>query len=160
MELTYLQDVDWIPADIAAAAILDLRKCTGPTHTVHLAHPRPVSWRSIATFVSGQFSVPLVPYSEWLAKLEEYNARYELGVVASAPPDNMPHDLHALRLMSFYRSVAGRVGSGPIALGMVNLEIKEALKASPTLAAPELKRLTMQDAQMWLAYWRRMGLFS
>ena len=156
-----LQDVDWIPADIAAAAILDFRASHVPTtRTAHLAHPRPVSWRSIATFVSGQFSVPLVPYSEWLAKLEGYRSKHELHVADSNPQDNMPHGLHALHLMSFYRDVAGRARSGPIALGMVNLEISEALKASPTLASPELRRLKMQDAQTWLAYWRRMGIFS
>ncbi|KZT73185.1 acetyl-CoA synthetase-like protein [Daedalea quercina L-15889] len=151
--------IDWIPADLAAAAVVDFRKYTSPTHTVHLVHPRPVSWRSLATYIAGEFSVPLVPYSAWLAKLEEYSSE-DTSKLAVAPLRNdAPHGLHASRLLSFFRSLASRVGSGPNALGMVNLDLKQALIASPALADPEIRRLRMQDAQRWLAYWQKTGVF-
>ncbi|PCH42369.1 acetyl-CoA synthetase-like protein [Wolfiporia cocos MD-104 SS10] len=78
--------VPWIPLDIAAAALVDFRKASNPTHTVHLAHPRPVSWDLLAEAVAAEFSVPLVPYAEWLSRLEKASPRSN----HSHSPDNAP----------------------------------------------------------------------
>lgn len=154
------QDVDWIPADLAAGAILDFCKYPGPAHIVHLTHPRPVSWRSVAASIAEEFSVPLVPYSEWFAKLEEHCTQSGLRLAVAPLPDDVLRGQHALRLMPFYRNVAERVNSASHALGMVKLDLTEALKASPTLADPDLRQLRVQDAQRWIAYWRKTGMFS
>lgn len=115
----------------------------------------------IATFISGQFSVPIVPFPEWLAKLEEYSSQYGLRVASANTPDKAPNKLHALQIMYFYRAMAERVRRpGPMAIGMSHMDMAEALKASSTLADPELKQLQVQDVRMWLNYWRKMGMFS
>lgn len=100
-----------------------------------------------------------MPYPEWFAKLEDYNSQTGLRLAAVTLSDGTPRSLNALRLMPFYRSIVARVNSGPNALGMVNLDLKEALQASSTLGSPELKQLQIQDARRWLMYWRKMGTF-
>ena len=105
--------------------------------------------------------MPIVPFPEWLAKLEEYNAQYDLRVASADTPDKAPIKLHALQLMYFYRIMAERVRRpGPMAIGMSHMDMVEALKASSTLADSALKQLQVQDVRMWLKYWREMGMFS
>ena len=101
-----------------------------------------------------------MPYSEWLAKLEDYNSQTELRLAAVSPAEETPRSLHALRLMPFYRSIANRVGCGPNAFGMATLNLKEALKISSTIADTRLRQLRMQDVRRWLTYWRKIGMLS
>ena len=109
--------------------------------------------------VSQELSVQLVPYSEWFARLEASNT--QTGRSASTTLSNEgAHTLHALHLTSFYRNIANRVNSGPNALGMVKLDLKQALNASPSLADPKLRQLRVQDVRQWLTYWRKTGMFS
>ncbi|CCL99492.1 uncharacterized protein FIBRA_01510 [Fibroporia radiculosa] len=62
--------VAWIQLNIAAAALTELRYSSSMTHTVHLVHPCPASWGTLAAVVARVFDVPLVLYVEWLARLE------------------------------------------------------------------------------------------
>ena len=65
------QDVDWIPVELAAKALCDFRQPDGVGfRLVHLVHPRPVPWSSIAAVVAQELSAQLVPYDVWLSKLE------------------------------------------------------------------------------------------
>ncbi|PCH42381.1 hypothetical protein WOLCODRAFT_17681 [Wolfiporia cocos MD-104 SS10] len=143
--------VSWIPLDLAAAALVDFRRASNPAHTVHLVHPRPVSWHSIATQVVSEFSVPLVPYTYWLEQLEA-TAR------SSNHPDSDNADtletLHASRLLRLFRSFAKEVGtySERSAMGMPNIKATRAIQASNTLADPHLRQ-PRQNACYRLLIW-------
>ena len=39
-------------------------------------------------------------------------------------------------------------------------DVARATAASPTLADPQLRQLGAADVQAWVAYWRKVGLFS
>ena len=60
--------------DAVAGAVLDLVVSdeSAPS-VVNVVHPRPVPWSTVLKGVRGALRspIPLVPYHEWLAKLEE-----------------------------------------------------------------------------------------
>ena len=149
--------MDWIPLDLATAALTDFRKASSPTHLVHLVHPRPVAWHTLATAVGAALNVPLVPYAVWLDKLEQYAAQSLSG--AAAASSQAMQSLRALLLLPMYRGMGLQVGRGRRALGMADMDVARAVAASPTLADTELRQLSAADVQAWLAYWRKVGLF-
>lgn len=98
--------------------------------------------------IAKSLGVPVVPYAEWLAKLEK-------TLAAEAARENP-----ALRLIGFYRA-AGR-GDNPDreAFSNARLEKKQAVKASETLGDPSLPVLGKADTDRWLGYWRRIGVLK
>jgi thioester reductase-like protein len=66
-------DLDWqldgVPVDWAARAIVHLSAATGPVF--HLAHPRPRHWRECVLWMRlAGYPLRLVPYHAWLRQLE------------------------------------------------------------------------------------------
>ena len=125
---------------------------------MHLVHPRPVAWHTLATAVSAALNVPLVPYAVWLGKLEQYAAQSLSGAAAASAP--AVQSLRALHLLPMYRGMGEKAGRGRRALGMADMDVARATAASPTLADPELRQLGAPDVQAWIAYWRKVGLFA
>ena len=146
-----------------AAALIDFRKASESTRIVHLIHPRPVSWSSLARVVSTVQSVPLVPYEEWFAKLEK--AAESVSQSGSAKETegeiDLMRSLRALRILPFFKSVAtASQSNNGEAMGFPDLEVTQAVASSPTLADPDLRQLDAGDVVRWLAYWRGVGLLS
>lgn len=149
------QGVNWIPLEITAGAVVDFRKASNATHTVHLVHPRPVSWHSLAVAVSAELSVPLVSFADWLAKLEKTAE----AVAQSDRESEMVRSLRALHLLPFFRGMAEKQ-SGRMAMGLPDLSVSQAVAGSPTLADPNIRQLGEVDVKRWIAYWRKVGVFS
>jgi thioester reductase-like protein len=69
-------DLDWVldacPVDYVAAAVVGLsRRDASPGRVFHLAHPEPCCWRDTVRGMNGcGHPVRLVPYAEWLRRLE------------------------------------------------------------------------------------------
>ncbi|TFY65192.1 hypothetical protein EVJ58_g2123 [Rhodofomes roseus] len=154
------KDVQWIPLDIATDAIIDFRKASTPTHTVHLAHPRPVPWHTLAVAVSDVLSVPLVPFPAWLAKLEEQAAAYN-AQSAAAQAETL-RGLRALHLLPMFRGMLQKEGKekGRMALGLADMDVSLARAASSTLADRAVRQLGAEDVRRWVAYWRKVGLLG
>ncbi|KZT01340.1 acetyl-CoA synthetase-like protein [Laetiporus sulphureus 93-53] len=143
--------VDWVPLDVAAQAMVEFTKASHDYIVVHLVHPHPVSWSSIANSLSRELSVSLVEYTEWLARLESL---LDSSHSESLEEVEALRDMRALRLLPFFRGLARTRGGN--ALGFPELAVEKAKNLSPTLAngAP----LTADDAVKWLTYWRGIGL--
>lgn len=145
----------FLPFDIAAGALLDMLHASSPTHIVHLIHPRPVCWNAIARHIAAELSVKLVPYREWLARLE--------NAARSLPEDKTVRrrrlrECRALRLLPFFRVyVPDGSEASPSAMGWPDFEVKQAIAASQTLANPCVRQLGSEDVMKWLEYWRRVG---
>lgn len=115
---------------------------------LHLVHPRPVSWTSIFQTVSQTLEVPLVPYSEWFAKLEK-----SLEDKSVSEVDQMRRN-PALRLLEFFRK--GLTDDPRTEFpGIVKLEIDKALRVSPTFQGSP--QLGASDVNLWLAFWKKTG---
>ncbi|KIM78762.1 hypothetical protein PILCRDRAFT_10982 [Piloderma croceum F 1598] len=140
------QKVSWIPLAGAAKAIAEMRFASA--QFVHLAHPRPVPWSTVFDAFCSLLTVPLVPYSEWLSRLEESGQ----SASAKAPMEALQSN-PALRLIEFFRSDVMGLAS---AKG-IPLSLDEAQKASETLRVDNLAQLGIEDIKRWIDYWRSTG---
>ena len=62
----------WIPLDVAARALCDVRNAGDPV--VHLAHSQPVDCRVVVEAFSEELKLPIVSYAEWMKQLERFSA--------------------------------------------------------------------------------------
>ncbi|EPQ57833.1 polyketide synthase [Gloeophyllum trabeum ATCC 11539] len=143
--------ISWIPVDMAAAAMVDFLTCRDAV--LHLRHPKPILWRVMANSLARIIDVPVVPYAEWLARLE-----HELK--AQGIRQISPYLAPAMRLMDVYRSP--RSDDHP-AQPMTEsnglfpaLSIGKAIEASPTLRDPDLPEIQEDEIAAWVRYWRQM----
>ena len=147
--------MDWIPLDLAAKAVIDFRAAgaTSSTTIAHLVHPRPTSWTLLAKAFATELSVPLVPFSEWLQKLEQSGKNKTNNHVEVEDMRRIP----ALRLLQFFRSMSSKVGDSGTALGFPRLSCENAVQLSSTLSKPAIHQLGEKDVKKWLEYWRSVG---
>lgn len=133
------QPVAWLPSDVAAKALIDMR-CSPPGF-LHLAHPCPVRWSTIAQYMSEALGgLPIVSYSEWLELLE-----HNLDVGDSNP---------ASRLIDFFRAASMDADDSKEAMGLPRLELVNAREVSRTLKDETLRQIGKEDVERWLSYWR------
>lgn len=118
---------------------------------LHLAHPRPVSWSTIIKPLARALSLPLVPYTEWVLKLEESlggsahdDARDEVERMKVNP---------ALRILDFFRGGMLAGDASREAMGMPELSLERAVEEAEALGERALPQLGEKDALSWLAYW-------
>ncbi|KAJ7930505.1 hypothetical protein B0H13DRAFT_2532734 [Mycena leptocephala] len=139
------RDVAWLPVHIAAEAMVDFLE--SPTaEIVHLINPQPVAWRTLAAVVATELNVPLVPYTEWLDRLEH---------AAKAEDNGVP--LRASRLLQFFRSLDDQKSGGEDAFGFPKLPMTQALASSQSLRTGRC-RLEAKDVKEWIKYWHNAGL--
>ncbi|KAK0458897.1 uncharacterized protein EV420DRAFT_1269857 [Desarmillaria tabescens] len=136
------RSVSWVPLDMAAQVIRDIcrsnpHKRTSLTRVLHLAHPKPTSWVSIALALSDALSVPLVSYGVWVSKLESCTA---------AP---------AYKLLEFFRALGTSHRPNVEAFGLPTLDLSMTLSTSSTLSDPCLQSLGPTDAIRWLSHWNK-----
>lgn len=149
-----MQEISWVPLRTAATAIIDFR--FAQSGIVHLAHPYPTTWNAVFRPIADALGVPLVPYSDWLDRLEADLAdplKTEVEAATANP---------ALRLISMFRPF--RDGAHPSeareAMGLPKLQTSEAVKYSPALRRDTLKSLGQSDALRWVQYWQKAGLLK
>lgn len=152
--ILFLQVVSWLPLHVAAAAIIDFRN--SKAQTVHLAHPNPVPWTDVFGPIAAALRVPLIPYADWLARLEADLAdksRTEAEAAMNNP---------ALHLISMFRPFrdGGVKTEAREAMGVPLLQTTEAVKASPALRRQNLAPLNAKDALAWVKFWKSAGLLK
>ena len=118
---------------------------------LHLVHPRPVAWHSIFAAFARELDLQLVPWVEWLAKLE-----------ASAKEPEAAERNPAVMLLPFYRAGSSIAVKGKEAPGtMPLLSMDGALEASETLRILGAQDNAVQeDVKKWIAFWRKCGLLT
>ena len=155
------QSASWLPLHHAAQGILDvgLDRSKPLEQTLHLFHPRPTLWTTIFEALSTALEpiagkrLPLVPFSEWLAKLE---------AIPTSEMDKVP----GLKLIPFYSAIAKgdaavRVADSSAdreAGGQARLMTSKIQRVSETMGA--VPAIGAADAPRWVAYWDRKGLFD
>lgn len=136
-----MQNSFWVRLDEAAASLIEMRDAVG---VLHLVHPRPIPWRTTFNVFAKKLDVPLVPFHEWLARIEAFG---------EADPEG-GRVVPALRLAEFYKEL-GEAGFGSMSR-MENVSTVKAQEVSATLR--HMAPLTEADAEKWLAYWQRSGV--
>ena len=137
--IVIIQDVSWVPLEVVGSVVAEIRNAS--SNIVHIAHPKPVSWRYIFDKVSQTIDIPVVPFSDWLARLEALTT------------SSKGNDTKAIALLETCRTV------DPSAPKFVpRMASENALRESPTLAA--LQPLTDRDIDSWLSYLKSVSLIS
>lgn len=141
--------VTWIPIHAAASALVEMRK--SDDLYLHLVHPSPVPWTNIVAVVSEALMVPLVPYHQWLSRLEQWDSN------SISHREENP----AIRLLDFYRSSAKVIHSSDAeAFGFPRLSTVRAVEAAPSLRPANLQPLGQDDILSWIKYWKKKGFLS
>ncbi|CCM02247.1 uncharacterized protein FIBRA_04328 [Fibroporia radiculosa] len=152
-------DVSWLTTPLAAAAIVDM--CNVPNETLHIIHPRPVKWATIIEPLASRLKVPLVPYDEWFARLENIGIS---GLSASKPSggrDREADDRIALRLLQFFRKGCDHVGSHTSHMEskgfLPPVQSQKGRTASPALSGSDVVQLSSHDVDRWVGTWKSIG---
>jgi hypothetical protein len=132
-----------IPLDLAASVIAEVRNSSA--ELLHLTHPKRVSWNVIFKDITSTLKVDLVPYRDWLSRLE-----------ASETEEVDSHI--SIRLISHFKIIPIE-GNGE-AGGLPRLDITAARRASAILNDENFKLVGSEDVQKWLNYWKTAGLIS
>lgn len=146
--------------DVAASAIIDMLHSS--SQTLHIVHPNPSSWSTTMRTIGSVLNLPLVPFSEWVSKLEaSANSLDQQGGGAASLRSNP-----SLALLDFYKHMGRAFEDAPKefdvegkeAGGIARLSTdkstgeSESLKNAPTI--------TEQDAKRWIGYWRAKGFLK
>jgi len=138
--------VSFVPLHAAATALLELRHASGIF--AHLVHPRPVPWRRIIEYVAAIIDIPVIPYDEWLRRLE-----------ASPKTSEALHNNPALHLLDFYYASRAPKDRSDLsrreAMGLSLFETRQTVVDAPTLK--DLAQLDMEEVSRWIDYWKSKG---
>ncbi|KAF8514478.1 hypothetical protein JB92DRAFT_2789445 [Gautieria morchelliformis] len=143
--------VSFLPLHVAASAIIELRHTSG--EYVHIVHPRPVPWEAVIGHMANTLTVPVIPYDEWLARLE-----------ASPRTDEDLHRNPALHLIDFYRAsaVPGDIEAvqDREAMGIAMYKTTVTAAEAPSLSTSRLTRLGRDEVESWIGYWKSKGVLD
>lgn len=102
-----------------------------------------------------ELNVPLVPYSEWLTRLERLSITASQNRNGEQSQDaNSGTQIRAVRLIPFYKAISS-VQRGD-AMGFPKLSSSN-LSNLTDVTLPQLNDV---DIKQWLSYWRRASLLS
>lgn len=143
--------ISWVPVDTASLILLELAY-TAEGGIFHLVHPKPVPYSIFSRTISSGLGIPLVPYSDWLGRLEE---KAKAVVVA-----NDLHDTPALRMLHFFRgpSATFRVTQNDQeAWGMPKLDMSQSCAFSNGIRGGFVRQISDEEVYKWLQSWRASG---
>jgi hypothetical protein len=135
--------IAWVPADIAAAELLDMLHTlpSTPAPVFHLVHPRPVSWDALIGHAGTLLALPRVSYDEWLARVK----------AAETQSADAHVRIPALTLLDFFEhSLVGDTLS--------TLSTERASAVSGSLC--DMKRLDLVQVDRWVNYWQKVGFLD
>ena len=161
-----------------------MRNAPAELSPLHLAHPRPVAWKTIFEPLSQLYGLHPVTYGMWFNRLAQ-SARWasvqQLSANVLQKSDHQSKDQDscseaqtsatltvnpALKLFSFFKGqndtlvrlqTEGR--SGIEALGMAHLDVTKSstVVAKEALSEVNLSQLTEDDLVRWLDHWDSVG---
>ncbi|KAJ3926223.1 MAG: male sterility protein-domain-containing protein [Lentinula lateritia] len=142
------QMVSWLDSNTAAQIVIDLHaRAKG---VLHVVHPIASPWTNIMKPIASMLKLPLVPYSQWLNKLNEMHQQRMANADQFA-------DQPALALVDFFalgvqepRSPLEASGLDPV------VSISRSKLLSITMASHACQ-LTESDIKKWCTYWQSTG---
>jgi thioester reductase-like protein/aryl carrier-like protein len=137
-----MEQVHWVPMDVAAATMVDIATAPAsePTRVYHLANPHRTSWSQIYPVIESFFKqagveIEIVAYDDWVQALGGIQLTKE-------NVERVP----ALKLLPFYESLRPGVRTT-----LPRLAMKEAETVSPTLRAG--RAVDAREVRKWLEQW-------
>ncbi|GJJ06091.1 putative NRPS-like protein biosynthetic cluster [Clathrus columnatus] len=141
----------FVPLHIAASTIIELR--SAPIGLAHLVHPRPILWNDIIKHASKALELPVIPYEEWLNRLEK-SPRTDLALKTNP----------ALHLLDFYRAgippEGKKVADDGESMGIATYETSRTCSVTHSLDNAHLPALGKEEVDRWIGYWRVKGFLD
>jgi thioester reductase-like protein len=137
-----MEQVDWVPMDVAAATVVDI--ATAPaserTRVYHLANPHKTTWKQIYPVIQAFYNkidvrIEVIEYNDWVQ---------ELGQLALTKEN--AERVPGLKLLEFYKSLRPGMGTA-----LPRLETKEAETVSQTLR--DGRAVDGREVRKWLKQW-------
>jgi hypothetical protein len=131
--------------------LVEMRNSSEPM--LHLVHPNPVPWNAVFGRIASTLKVDLVPYSDWLARLE--SNRVEFEGEATKKLGKKPSAFNLLDV--FYRPAV--IHSDPETeafLPKVSTEVSR--RVVPSFGS--MRQLNDDNVDRWLTYWKSIGLIE
>ena len=97
-------------------------------------------------YVAQKFDVPLVPWAEWVERLEK------------SEPSTSENENAALRLFGFYKTA--RIDDSRDAGGISRYDLSIATSETVVLNPENLSDNSPEDVQKWLDFWESIGCIS
>lgn len=107
-------------------------------------------WVTVIEPIAFELGAELVPYSSWLAALEEQLSAGDASEVVDKMRDNP-----ALRLLDHFRSVD--IGPNREPLGGVRMQVVKMLRETPDFAMPNI---SATSALRWIEEWRKHAFIA
>ncbi|KAF9034495.1 acetyl-CoA synthetase-like protein [Hymenopellis radicata] len=117
----------WIPLDIASGAVIDFSRAN--------------TSKAIFTIIGQELNLPLVPYAEWVRRLEGCSASVQ--------------DVPALKLLDFFKAGLDVQLQGREAIGIPALSCEGAIRCSTQLQ--QSRPIQPSEVVSWLDYWAQIG---
>jgi hypothetical protein len=129
-----------------------------PESMLHLAHPNPVPWNAIFGRIASILNVDLVPYSDWLSRLDSKRLEFEGEATAKRGSGGNAKRPNAFNLLDiFYRPAV--IHSDPETEAFLPRISTEASKrVVPSFGS--MRQLNDDDVDRWLTYWKSIGLIE
>ena len=119
---------------------------------VNLVNPAPVPWSTLIKHYAALLHVPLVPFSEWYAKLEKaVNEAFSSGN-SEAISENQ-----AYKLVEFYGNLRDLRNDNLEAFMSNRFETNEVVRLTRSLGSGSHTQLDSKDVERSLMYWKKIG---
>jgi hypothetical protein len=125
---------------------------------LHLAHPNPVPWNTVFRRIASVLNVDLVPYSDWLARLDSKQLEFEGETTAKRGSGGNAKRPSAFNLLDmFYRPAIIRSDPETEAL-LPKVSTEVARRVVPLFG--DMRQLNDDDVDRWLTYWKSIDMIQ
>jgi thioester reductase-like protein len=128
----FSKEVAWLPSDIAASFVLDVKDCSVPY--LNLSHPTPFSLRHIFTSMAKLLNLPLVPFADWIK-------------LVSSSSNDLHLKTRSTMLLQFFGDMK-ELPTEP------KLDLEVSLAKSPVLRTAQASEISNEDVEKWLKCWK------
>ncbi|GJF00095.1 acetyl-CoA synthetase-like protein [Phanerochaete sordida] len=154
--------VNWMPLDAIGAAYVDWVLAPDELPPlVNVVHPRPTTWDVVLRGLRAELGerVRAVPVQEWAAQLEAH---------AKNPSAEDLVEMPALKLIDFFRGLAGAAGPGAGAgdastaapEGPLDLTFETAALLQSSAAMRAIQPMVEDNARAWVRFWKAKGFIA
>lgn len=135
--LGLLDKIDWVPADLAAAAVCELMSAASAMHELcqiyHITNPQPTAWKDLLPKLEPYANLQRVTLADWVALLRK---RVDSGSESVVP---------AIGLIEFFERACAELKKPMI-------DCSKSLTLSPTLK--KTQRISVDVMERWIGQWR------
>lgn len=127
--------------------MIELRNA--PISVAHVVHPRPVKWNELIRFISDELKLPVVPFADWVNRLEKLHQTEETLRKTQA--------VHLLELYKGAIRPTNWVHNEQEVMGLATFKTEATTGVVEALSEKNLPQICKKDAMSWIGYWRRKG---